>query len=79
MAEEQQKDPVKEPAKDVQKDPVKAIDPDLTKLVAPDGAGSVTFAGKEYPVEDGAVSVPHAAVAHLHAHGYHRPKTKKGA
>jgi hypothetical protein len=78
MADET-KDPVKDPAPEVKKDAPKQLEPGHTKLVAPDGASSVSFAGKEYSVEDGAVAVPHAAVPHLLPHGYTVPKSGKKA
>jgi hypothetical protein len=49
---------------------------DLVKLNAPEDAGSVSFAGVEYPVADGSVSVPAEAVDVLASHGYTIPKSR---
>lgn len=52
---------------------------ETVKLVAPDGASAVSVHGKEYEVKDGAVEVPHHAVAHLKPHGFELPKPSKKA
>jgi hypothetical protein len=43
---------------------------DLVTMSAPEGATSVSFDGQAYEVVDGAVDVPHAAVAEMLSHGY---------
>ncbi len=41
----------------------------MMTLKAPKATTSVSFRGVEYPVEDGAVALPEAAIDELRAHG----------
>lgn len=52
-------------------------DEELIQLAAPEGAGSVSWNGNEYLVEDGVVSVPRGAIDGLAPHGFTLPKAKK--
>ena len=53
-------------------------DEELIKLAAPVDAGAASWNGREFPVEDGYVSVPRAAIDDLAPHGFSLPKSKKG-
>lgn len=52
---------------------------DLFKLNAPDGAGSASFDGVEYLVENGSISVPAEAIEPLAAFGFEAPKPKRAS
>lgn len=51
---------------------------ELIKLDAPEDAGSVSWGGVVYAVENGSVQVPVAAIADLACHGFSLPKPRKG-
>jgi hypothetical protein len=42
----------------------------LVTMQAPEGATELSFEGQTYQVVDGAVDVPHAAVAEMLSHGF---------
>lgn len=50
---------------------------ELIKLAAPEDASAASWNGKEFPVQDGLVSVPRAAMDDLLPHGFSLPKPRK--
>jgi hypothetical protein len=48
----------------------------MIRLKAPEGACCVGFAGKEYAVDDGRVTVPDEAAETLRAHSYERDEPR---
>ena len=49
----------------------------MIALKAPPGITSVSVEGTEYPIENGVVEVPEAAVESLRAHGFRLPRSEK--